>query len=249
MNISPLKYCNINTSFTSNDRTVRDKNNLVVHRNTTRMFRNDIYWQDFTKFLEKYFKRQEKVSVYSFACSDGSEPYSLVAALKNRVKNPDKFFPIFASDYDSEIIRQAKEGRYKISNSEFDAMERITDEGWKNCFTLTSSRTIVPNEKTKNCVQFKTENIIDGLDSLQKGPKIIMARNFWPYLKGNEKEVILQKLKQKMDKDSILVIGAFDQDAISFDRELISKGFREIEYTDYDNWIWFKPHLVWKLAS
>lgn len=247
MNISPFNYTS--PVFKGYDRTVKDENNFIVHRNTTRMYRQDICWQDFADFLEDYFHGQNQVKVYSFACSDGSEPYSLVTALKSRTSNPNKFFPVMASDYDSEIIKQAKKGRYELSASEFDSMRKVTNNSWGNYFNLIDSRTIEPNGKTKSCVQFKTEDIMDGLDSLQKGPKVIMARNFWPYLKGGDKEAVIKKLKEKMDKDSILVIGAFDQDEIKFDRELISRGFKEVEYTDYDDWIAFEPHLVWKLAS
>lgn len=249
MNISPVYSNYIHPTFTSNNRTVKDENNFVVHRNTTRMFRNDLYWQDFADFLEDFFQNKDEVKVYSFACSDGSEPYSLISTIKSRTKNPEKYFPIYASDYDDEIIKEAKRGKYEISTSEFDAMRRITNDKWANCFNLVDAKTIEPNKRTKSCVQFKTEDIIDGLDNVKKGPKVIMARNFWPYLKGSDKAKILEKLKSKMDKDSILVIGAFDQDAIKFDRELASMGFEEVEYTDYDGWVAFEPHLVWKIAS
>ncbi len=247
MQISPYNF--ISPTFRANNRIVKDDNNFIVHRNTTRMYRQDINWSDFAIFLENYFQDKDKVRVYSYACSDGSEPYSLISTLKCRTQNPDKFFPIYASDYDDEIINQAKRGKYELTALEFDSMRRITNDKWTNYFNLVDSSTIEPNEASKSCVQFKTENIIDGLDSLQKGAKVIMARNFWPYLKKEDKEAVIEKLKQKMDKDSILVIGAFDQDEIKFDRELISRGFVEIQYTDYDNWIIFEPHLLWKLSS
>ena len=239
----------MSTAFTSNNRTVRDESGSIIHRNTTVMFRQDINWIDLANFLESYFRDSKKVDVYSFACSDGSEPYSLTASIKNECLNPNKFFPIMASDYDDEIIKEAKKARYTLTNTEFDSMRRATRNKWDKYFNMLTSDTIEPNNKTKNCVNFKTEDIIDGLDKVKKGPKVIMARNFWPYLKSEDKAKILEKLKSKMDDDSLLIIGAFDQDAIKFDRELSSLGFEEVEYTDYTRWIGFEPHLVWKAAS
>ena len=249
MNISPIKYFQMSPAFTSNNRTVRDESGSIIHRNTTVMFRQDINWIDLANFLESYFRYSKKVDVYSFACSDGSEPYSLTASIKNECLNPNKFFPIMASDYDDEIIKEAKKARYTLTNTEFDSMRRATRNKWDKYFNMLTSDTIEPNNKTKNCVNFKTEDIIDGLDKVKKGPKVIMARNFWPYLKSEDKAKILEKLKSKMDDDSLLIIGAFDQDAIKFDRELSSLGFEEVEYTDYTRWIAFEPHLVWKAAS
>lgn len=249
MNISPIKYFQMSPTFTSNNRTVRDESGSIIHRNTTVMFRQDINWIDLANFLESYFRDSKKVDVYSFACSDGSEPYSLTASIKNECLNPNKFFPIMASDYDDEIIKEAKKARYALTNTEFDSMRRATRNKWDKYFNMLTSDTIEPNNKTKNCVNFKTEDIIDGLDKVKKGPKVIMARNFWPYLKSEDKAKILEKLKSKMDDDSLLIIGAFDQDAIKFDRELSSLGFEEVEYTDYTRWIGFEPHLVWKAAS
>src|SRR5699024_9170332 len=124
------------------------------------------------------------------------------------------------SDYDDEIIKEAKKARYTLTNTEFDSMRRATRNKWDKYFNMLTSDTIEPNNETKNCVNFKTEDIIDGLDKVKKGPKVIMARNFWPYLKSEDKAKILEKLKSKMDDDSLLIIGAFDQDAIKFDREL-----------------------------
>lgn len=115
MNISPIKYFQMSPAFTSNNRTIRDESGGIIHRNTTVMFRQDINWIDLANFLESYFRDSKKVDVYSFACSDGSEPYSLTASIKNECLNPNKFFPIMASDYDDEIIKEAKKGTLHIN--------------------------------------------------------------------------------------------------------------------------------------
>lgn len=178
MNISPIKYFQMSPAFTSNNRTVRDESGSIIHRNTTVMFRQDINWIDLANFLESYFRDSKKVDVYSFACSDGSEPYSLTASIKNECLNPDKFFPIMASDYDDEIIKEAKKARYTLTNTEFDSMRRATRNKWDKYFNMLTSDTIEPNNKTKNCVNFKTEDIIDGLDKVKKARKLLWQEIF-----------------------------------------------------------------------
>lgn len=244
MNITNYNY--YAPSFKANERTVKNQNGFVVHRNTTRMFRNDIEWNDFSSFLENHFKDAKKVNVYCFGCSDGSEPYSLVTSLKENSQNAEKFFPIHASDYDEEIIKIAKQGKYTLNNTEFDTMKRYTNDNWQKYFKMTDRMTFEPNEELKRNVDFHTENAITGMEKLQKGPKVIMIRNFLTYLSGEDKQKLLKNLAEVADKDTIIVTGAFDQQGIMLDRELVSSGYKPIEYTDGDDWSSFQPKVLWQ---
>ena len=73
LNVSSLSYLS-KISFCANDREVKDKDNRVVHRNTTWFFRNDLVWDELAKYLDENFSDSRKVNVYSIGCSDGSEP-------------------------------------------------------------------------------------------------------------------------------------------------------------------------------
>ena len=57
-----------------------------------------------------------------------------------------------------------------------------------------------------------------------------MCRNFWPYLEAKDRIELAGKLREKMNKNSLLIIGAFDRQAIMLERMLMACGFINIEY-------------------
>ena len=90
---------------------------LYDYKNHTTFFRNDRFWNGLTYFLTEHFKNTKKVNVYSFGCSDGSEPYTFIMRMLNSFeKKPEKFFPIIARDFDSEAIQRAKRNNYFLTN-------------------------------------------------------------------------------------------------------------------------------------
>ena len=125
-------------------------------------------------------------------------------------------------------------------------MKRYTNDNWQKYFKMTDRMTFEPNEELKNSVDFHTENAITGMEKLPKGPKVIMIRNFLTYLSGEDKQKLLKNLADIADKDTIIVTGAFDQQGIMLDRELISSGYKPIEYTDGDDWSSFQPKVLWQ---
>ena len=91
-----------NPLFTSNKRERGIKEDGTLNRNTTSFFRNDLIWGDFADLLIDKYKNENKVNVYCYACSDGSEPYSVAMLLISRLglEGAKKFFPIIAVDKD-----------------------------------------------------------------------------------------------------------------------------------------------------
>ena len=141
MNITQIK--NFNTSFSSNTRVIQRsevskkeiedkytplfKNKADFYYNATFFYRNDLSlsdidgsWNDFRRVITEEFKEAPKVNVYNFACSDGSETYSLVMSLLEGLdkSEADKYFPIKAFDLDPIILDEAKSGEIPC-NKEF----------------------------------------------------------------------------------------------------------------------------------
>lgn len=77
------------------------------------MNREDVDWKKFVHFIDKKYKNQDKVKINCFACSDGSEPYSLAIHLINElgIQKAKKFLPIEASDISEPVINEAKTGK------------------------------------------------------------------------------------------------------------------------------------------
>jgi len=92
------------TSFTSTKEW--DKN--ISHQ--TNFFRPDLDWKKTVDYITK--EMPNDIHIYNFACSDGSEPYSLAMMLKDKLGNEkaEKYFPIKAFDITKKVIDKAKEG-------------------------------------------------------------------------------------------------------------------------------------------
>lgn len=246
MNINSLIKYSPNLAFCANDRTVKGTENQVVHRNTTQLFRDDIVWKDFAKLMEENFSDSDKVNIHCMACSDGSEPYSLAASLMSNVNEPEKFFPIHASDYDEEIIDTAQKSEYAITNIERSAMRKHTNGRWDNYFENDGPNCIKPKENLKSAVNFKVSNALDEADSIDYGTNVIMCRNFFPYLSAEDKNTLINIIREKMDDKSLLVIGSYDQKGVMLDRLLSVSGFEPIEYTYDDNGSEMIHYNVWR---
>ena len=120
MKITPSTNLNRPPAFTSNFREVKKECGNILHRNTTNFFRQDLNWDDFTDCIIKKYKNQEKANVYCYACSDGSEPYSLAMMLIAKIgKEAQKFFPIIARDRDDFYLESAKAGKVLLTNYDF----------------------------------------------------------------------------------------------------------------------------------
>ena len=67
----------------------------MVASNSTSFFRRDIDWKSIGSTFDSQFPKG-KVNIYDFACSDGSEAYSLIITLIEQLgeKKAQRFFPI-----------------------------------------------------------------------------------------------------------------------------------------------------------
>lgn len=248
MRISPINFKKIN--FSSTDRTVycnkqdgryslpnyttsyydeddRENSTKIVYSNRTFFFRKDLPWSSLAWYIAKQFREAPKVNVYNFACSDGSEPYSLAIALIERYgeEGAKKFFPIKASDVDKSVIEQAKSGNIKAKDIDMSKIEKMIEKPRTILDYFDIERTenydfpyiLHPKEILTKNVQFECKSIEDGLDEVEKSNSLVLARNFWRYLSPEELANTSMKLRKNLDSSSRVIIGEFDKmgDALS----------------------------------
>ena len=154
----------------------------IIVSNSTNFFRNDLPWGYIAEILDTHFP-DGKVNIHNFACSDGSETFSLIMALIEQLgeEKAKRFFPIIASDCDSEIIKIAQSGKIKATFQDIEEFEcfgntekyfDIQKTGLVD-YTLTLKDVL-----TKNAV-FTAASMQKGLDDIKKGNNVILCRNFW----------------------------------------------------------------------
>lgn len=251
MNIQPLNTYNSQT-FTSSGRRVynglsgrvkalfRINDNDILHRNTTFFYRNDLDWDNFSKFLLDKYKNTSKVNTYCYACSDGSEPYSLIMDLKTKAPNQaDKFFPVVAKDYDSEIIRQAKSGTIYVDNYGKYCIEERTDKNFDRFFgddVICDKRNdyygkvFEVKPELSNNVIFELADICEDVKNIKPDNSIVLCRNFWPYLKSQEKmDTLAQNLYDRLGHNSIVILGKYDRDKVKPYQSMFKAGFQLVD--------------------
>ena len=248
MEFNSLNYSGLNTkqynpNFTACSRDVYDALGRLYHRNDTSMFRVDLGdWDKFVDYIGNKFKNTDKVNIYTLASSAGDEVYSLAIKLLEKYgeKGASKYFPIIASDYDSRIINMAQKGYLPMYEGEaalinkhsggkfneyFEVTEKIPDFIGKMDIDYDFMTRVKPKLKEK--IQFHTADATEHCRKVQPDNTIILARNFWSYLKDESVRIkFANDLYKSLGKNSAIVLGQFDDTAGAFaSKNLYDAGF------------------------
>ena len=183
--------------------------------NFTYFFRNDLNWESLTRFLDTHFKNNDKVNVYNFACSDGSEACSLAISLIENLgeERARRFFPIKASDKDEAIIEQAKTFEFFAEEHDLERINRATKWNVGKYFEVSPTKggyTLKAKDILRKNITFEQKDFYHGLDDVKGKNKLILCRNFWPYMGENEILKCAQKLHKKLNENSLAIIGKYD---------------------------------------
>lgn len=234
-------------NFTSSCREVYNELGKLTHRNDTSLFRSDLGdWNKFAEYIGNKFKNCDKANIYSLSCSAGDEVYSLAMKLIDKYgeKEAEKFFPIIATDYDHNIIKMAKNGYLPMFAEDVDMINRQTKGKFDEYFKeLDEVPQIVDNigmemfadydfivkvkDKLRNKIKFNVADATKECKLVEPDNSIVMARNFWPYLKDENSRISLaENLYKRLGKNSAVVIGKFDDTSNAFaSKNLTDSGF------------------------
>ena len=186
------------------------------HMNNTAFFRLNSMWENFINFIVNKYKNVEKVHIYNYGCSDGSEPISLAMILKSKYQDlVQKFLPIEARDYDANAIDKALTREYVIGTYEKGGINKFTKNEFSRYFEKkrrldsVNELCVLKPELYKD-VLFSVANILEDYKNINPENSFVMARNFWPYLSDEDKLSLAKSLSQQMQKNCTLMIGEFD---------------------------------------
>jgi len=218
----------------------------LIYSNYTNFFRPDLNsghiskyktdgtWGGFCQTIGEHFKNASRVNVYDFACSDGSEAYSLVLSLLDKFpQDAEKYFPIFAYDIDDEMIKVATSGEIPIYDDDirrfhYNVKNLKESDFYRISFQENSPqpKSFIAKDELKKKVVFEQADIKNALDSIESSNSLVLCRNFFPYLTKAEVWEIIGKLRFKLDDSSLVVIGHFDKFTTYL--PLTSCGFEEV---------------------
>ena len=170
--------------------------------NVTEFYRNKHLFEEFEKILVRtLIPRFRNINIWSAACSNGAEPYTLAMILKkHNIKPRNK---ILATDVDDMILDRARTGIYKKQE-----LKNIDDRDLKIFFTSKEDikDAFEIKDEIKDMVTFKRHDLI--VDPYPKGFHVIVCRNVTIYFKNETKDEIYRKINESLIPGGAFFIGA-----------------------------------------
>lgn len=220
-----------------------NKDGTIFTRPVTSMFRLDLDWNRFAKYVNQRFKDYDRVNTYAYACSDGSEAYTISMLFQEKTENPEKFFPIKAKDINADVIKKNIENqkgarttklgdyiasKYVLGLNGEKAAKYIDTEFDKN-----DRERAFLTKKTVAPVEFSEANILEDIENIDRNnPSIVTCLNMWPYVDPKEYEEFANKLYDRLKSGSVVVIGEYDhkgepdrKGSDKFPKALVKAGF------------------------
>ena len=123
MKVLPTNKAYIN--FRSTREHIVNSAGKAINCHYTNLNRTDLDWNKFAEFLADRFGKEKEIRINLFGCSDGSEVYTLMLAIK---KLPQAFvnkFKIFASDISEKMIQSVKKGEIFLHDIRLKMFENL----------------------------------------------------------------------------------------------------------------------------
>lgn len=206
------------------------------------MFRDDVDWKRLASYEKWHFIDKKKVNIINIACADGSEAYTKIITLKERMgDDAQKFLPIKAYDIDDEILNAANSGL--LNTSQHDRLElQINTENYEDYFGETSEKLIIQGDtelkdkktmKVKNslksAVRFEKADMYDVVKNINDDSNtILMCRNVLGYFEENKVESFVKLVSNRLKEGSLFIIGEHDTKNSQIVTYLGKNGFTKV---------------------
>lgn len=163
--------------------------------NVTSFFRNPEVW-DRLKELLKDEKDKKEIKVWSAACADGREPYSL-AIISDQIGIDMK---IIATDISKDALQRGEEGVFFNIDEELCYLKDP-----HRYFDTLDGKYVVKPFLQKN-VKFCYHDIINNPPPASDFD-LVLCRNFLIYIEPENKSIVSEHLAESMKKGALLVLG------------------------------------------
>ena len=177
----------------------------AISTNETFFFREPKHFEILKEILiPEILKRKRKVDVWSAACSNGAEVYSIAMTLQEMQSEKSFQYTLTGTDINSELVDFSSRGVYPL----FDAEKIPADFLKKFCLKGVRKQEgffkVDPSLKSK--CRFKQLNLHSDLSSLGNFD-IIFLRNVMIYFDKVTKNKLVDQLHGRLNAGGFLVIG------------------------------------------
>lgn len=190
--------------------------------NVSEFFRNpEIFEILEKKILPMLLAKKSKLKIWSAACSNGCEPYS-VAIIMDEIA-PQGLLRLEATDIDKKILEVAKAGKYDPRFLKNVSPQRLAKyfrkEGDQYCII----------ETIKRMVTFRYHDLL--LDKYGSGYDLIICRNVTIYFTPEMQDYLYANFYQALAPGGVLFIGATEN----------MLKYRDFGYEKISPWFYQKP--------
>ncbi|WP_435174447.1 CheR family methyltransferase [Halorussus sp. AFM4] len=172
--------------------------------NVTSFFRNPEVWEEVRSVLRALSTERDRLWLWSAACSDGREPYSLSMLALDDPEVDDSRVEITATDIDREILAAARQGVYRNTRTT-DIGEQLAPLDEFDRYVERDGDRFAVTDAVKEPVSFERHDLISG------DPKsdfdLVVCRNLFIYIDAEHKLPILETVSKSLSEGGYLVIG------------------------------------------
>ncbi|WP_277521911.1 CheR family methyltransferase [Natrinema salsiterrestre] len=188
-------------------RTDPDEQNALLEAlsiNVTGFFRNPDVWEGIRTILRTLSANNTTVRVWSAACADGREPYSLAMLAHADPQIDESNVYVLGTDISSPALETARAGVYEESRT-IDLDDQLSFLDDYEEYVAVDGRTYRINDEIKRNVRFQRHDLIN--DEPKSGFDLVTCRNLFIYIDNEYKEPMLATIARSLRTDGYLVIG------------------------------------------
>ena len=169
--------------------------------NVSEFFRNRTRWDALAGIVPSLIRNQ-RMKVWSAACSTGQEPYTLMLLLSRIL--PVSGVSLLATDIDDRALRLAKQGVYSTEELS------VIDADLRNkYFHEVNSHQMQVTDELRSRIEFRKHNLLE--QSFDSDFDLIVCRNVLIYFTDQAKDLLYHKFSQALRSGGLLFVGSTEQ--------------------------------------
>jgi chemotaxis protein methyltransferase CheR len=172
--------------------------------NVTGFFRNPEVWTGIRSVLRRLTAANDAVYVWSAACADGREPYSMAMVARDDPRIDEDCIHVLGTDISDPALETARNGVYEESRT-VDLDDQLSYLDDYRRYVDVDGRTYRVRDDVRQHVRFQRHDLIN--DEPKSGFDLVVCRNLFIYIDNEYKESMLETISSSLRPDGYLVIG------------------------------------------
>ena len=186
--------------------------------NTTELFRDAKFWQDFRHEIAPSLQQKETITIWHAGCSSGQEVYSMLILL-HELQLLERT-TVYASDINEDMVEVAQKGEYsyRFYDDYKEAFKLVIKDNpfgkafkhapFEKYFEPNSKKTLLQAAPfLKQNVHFFTHDLVSLSSFTEQKFDIILCRNVLIYFKADLQKKIYDYFYRSLNPESYLILG------------------------------------------